>query len=503
VLLAFVPSSMLLGVTTYLSTDVAPIPLLWIAPLAVYLLTFVVAFSERVWFREQLLLPLHAVFVVWIGITMAVGVSGLITVMAPAHIALLFLTGLLCHGALAKDRPPVRHLTEFYLWLSFGGMLGGLFNALVAPHVFNTVAEYPIAIVAAAAVRPMLSKRRSTLSHALDLALPLALAGVLLYLTRNGFPIPGMGVRASLVAFASIAAVCLTFFNRPLRFAFGLAAIFAGAAVGAARNEQLMYRGRSFFGVYKVVRMQHIRALQHGTTIHGLQSTYPEEALEPMTYFHRRGPIGQIFSALFTNVPSRRVGIVGLGTGSLGCYGRPGEPWTFYEIDPLIERIARTNEYFTFLRDCPPKMNVVIGDGRLSLLREPDSSFDLLILDAFGSDAVPVHLLTQDAMRLYVKKLKPNGIMAFHISNRYLDLEPVLARAANSLGLTYLLGSDDYMSQEDRGLFRSLSRWVIVSRRFDDVRPLTQLPGWRPIKTLGTLWTDDFSNVLSVYRRRQ
>jgi len=502
VLLAFVPSSMLLGVTTYLSTDVAAIPLLWIVPLAIYLLTFVLAFASRVWFRPALLLALQAVFLVWLAMTMAVGLSGLVAVLAPAHLSALFLSAMVCHGALAEDRPPVAHLTEFYLWISVGGMLGGVFNVLVAPHLFDSVAEYPIAIVLAAAMRPLLTKRDSVRARWLDVGLPLAVAAGVLLLLHRGFPIPGMSVRASLVAFAVFALVCLAFQRRPVRFALGLGAIFAAAAWGLGRSEHLVYRARSFFGVHKVVRLDGVRALLHGTTIHGAQSIDPARSREPLTYYHRRGPIAQVFASLGPDM-TRRVAVVGLGTGTLACYGRPGDAWTFYEIDPVVERIATTPEYFTFMRDCPPAKSVVIGDARLSLAHAADASFDLIVIDAFTSDAIPVHLLTREALQLYLRKLAPSGAIAFHISNRYLELAPVLVGVAHAVGAVAMLGSDTYLAPEDRGPNRSASEWVLVARTAAPIEPLESLRGWRvPPPTRERPWTDDFSNVLGVFHWR-
>ena len=498
--LSAVPSSMLLGVTTYLSTDVAAIPLLWILPLALYLLTFVAAFSSRVWFRPALVLGLQAVFLVWLAMTMSLGLSGLVAVMAPAHLGLLFLTGLACHGALSQDRPPPRQLTEFYLWISLGGMFGGLFNALIAPHVFSTVAEYPIAIAAAALMRPSRTSG-GAVARVLDVLLPIALAIGVFVLLRGGLPVPGWSMRTSIAVFSIAAIACLTFYRRPLRFALGLAAIFGGSALGLARTEQVVYRARSFFGVNKVVRKPPVFALFHGTTMHGAQSTVRSERLEPLTYYHRNSPIGVVFERLMQATPVRRVGVVGLGVGSLACYGRSGEPWTYFEIDPLVERIARDERYFTFLRDCPPKPRVVIGDGRLSLLAEPDSSFDLLVIDAFGSDAIPVHLLTREATALYLRKLRPDGIVAFHISNRYLDLEPVVASTAKSLGAASMLGLDGIISSRQAEQYKTLSRWVMVSHGAGRLAPLTELPGWgEPTVRADAVWTDDFSNALGVFR---
>ena len=500
VLLAFVPSSMLLGVTTYLSTDVAAIPLLWVLPLAIYLLTFVIAFSSREWFRPKLVLGLQAVFLVWLTMSMSAGLSGLVGVMAPAHLSLLFLSALVCNSALAADRPPVSQLTEFYLWISFGGMLGGVFNVLIAPNVFTSVVEYPIAIVLAAAVRPGHVTAGGSRAWRLDVLLPIAFATVLGVLFRDGLPMPGLSFRASLGVFVAIACTCLAFYRRPIRFALSLALFFGVAGVSLRGKDERLLRRRSFFGVYTVTRVEDFHTLQHGTTTHGAQSVDPDEALEPLTYYHRLGPIAQVLTVIGGNGP-RRVAVIGLGTGSLACYGRPDESWTFYEIDPLVERIARDPRYFTYMRDCPPAKRVILGDARLSLAKAPAGSYDILVVDAFTSDAIPTHLITREALQLYLDKLGPSGVVAFHISNRYLDLEPVVAGIAGSVGASALVGSDTYLSAEERGPFRNLSKWVAVSRSPAIIARLRSVRGWRELEpSRGAPWTDDFSNVLSVFR---
>jgi spermidine synthase len=501
VLLAFIPSSMLLGVTTYLSTDVAAIPLLWVVPLATYLLTFVVAFSSRVWFRPGLILAVQAVFLLWLTITMSAGLSGLVRVMAPAHIAALFLSALVCHTRLAADRPPVERLTEFYLWISVGGMLGGVFNVLVAPNVFTTVAEYPIAIVLAAAVRPNTKSRGTTRAAWLDVLLPALLAVALWALLRNGFPIPGLGFRTSLAAFVACSLISLAFQRRRVRFALALAVIFAVAAPAFREAGKVLFRDRSFFGVYTVATQDGIRIFRHGTTTHGAQMLDPAHALEPILYYHNRGPIAEVFNYLLPATP-RRVAIVGLGTGALSCFGRPGDIWTFYEIDPKVEAIARTTSYFTFMRDCAPEKQVVIGDARLALVRAQPASYNLIVLDAFTSDAVPTHLLTREALALYLEKLAPGGVVVFHISNRYLNLEPVVAGVAHAAGAAALLGSDLYLSPEERGPYGSASIWVAVAPSAESLAPLRKLRAWRPaVAGIGAPWTDDFSNVLGAFRR--
>jgi hypothetical protein len=495
---------MLLAVTTYLATDVASIPLLWIVPLAIYLLTFVIVFARKVVvFRHTFAVWLQPPFLLILAVSIALMMQRSVTALAPTHLAAFFLTALVCHGELAKDRPSVAHLTEFYLWMSVGGMLGGIFNVLVAPHVFDSVLEYPIAIVLAAALRPALGSRRP-LDRALDVLLPVGLCIAIVLLMRAGFPPKSWGGRAPVWAFGGYAMVILFFQRRPLRFALGVAAIFVGATLGRGVDQTLLFRGRSFFGVYRVMAYPKHHALQNGTTTHGGQSMYPQFATEPLTYYHRDGPLGQSFAWLLRKNPNRRVAIVGLGTGTVACYGRPNETWTFYEIDPLIERIAFNPKYFSYLRDCPPAKRIVIGDARLSLAHAPDSSYDYIILDAFSSDAIPIHLMTREALQLYLRKLAPGGSIAFHISNRYLDLEPVVVGLARDARIAGIVGTDVSISREETMSFKMNSKWIVLSRSAQDHALLALQPGWRVLapKADVALWTDDFSNVFSVFRWR-
>jgi hypothetical protein len=502
VLLSFVPSSMLLAVTTYLSTDVASIPLLWIVPLAIYLFTFVIVFARKVVvFRHTFAVWLQPPFLLILGVAIALMMQRSVTALAPTHLAAFFLTALVCHGELAEDRPSVAHLTEFYLWLSVGGVLGGVFNVIVAPQVFDSVVEYPIAIVLAAALRPTTAKR-GPLSRELDVILPAMLGVAIVFLMRAGFPPASWGDRAPVWIFGVYAIAVLCFQRHPIRFALGIAAIFIGSALGRGTDQTLLFKGRSFFGVYRVTRLPKHRALQNGTTTHGGQSIYPEFATEPLTYYHRDGPLGQAFASLMRKNSDRRVAIVGLGTGTIACYGRSNETWTFYEIDPLIERIAFNPKYFTYLRDCPPAKRIVLGDARLSMQQAPDSSYDFIILDAFSSDAIPVHLMTREALQLYLRKLAPGGSIAFHISNRYLNLEPVLVELARDAKIAGIVGADTAITPSQRAAYKMDSRWVLLSRKATDHAQLAVQPGWHvlPPKSTVGLWTDDFSNVLSVFR---
>ena len=502
VLLSFVPSSMLLAVTTYLSTDVASIPLLWIGPLAIYLLTFVIVFARKVViFRHSFSLWLQPPFLLILAVALALMMQRSVTALAPTHLAAFFLTALVCHGELAKDRPSVAHLTEFYLWMSVGGMLGGIFNVLVAPQIFDSLHEYPIAIVLAAALRPSLVKRRPV-DRELDIIFPVALCVLIVMAMRLGFPPQSWGDRAPVWAFAGYAIIVLLFQRHPMRFALGVAAIFVGAALGRGADLTQLYKGRSFFGVYRVVAYPKHHALQHGTTTHGGQSIYPQFAREPLTYYHVDGPLGQSFAWLMRDNPDRHVAIVGLGTGTIACYGRTNETWTFYEIDPLIQRVAFDPKYFTYIRDCPPAKRIILGDARLQIENAPDASYDFIVLDAFSSDAIPVHLMTREALALYKRKLAPGGSIAFHISNRYLNLEPVLVELARDARMAGIVGADTAITPQQTMSFKMNSKWIVLSRTAKDHAQLATQPGWRVLapKADVTLWTDDFSNVFSVFR---
>ncbi len=504
VLLSFVPSSMLLAVTTYLATDVASIPLLWIVPLAIYLLTFVIVFARKsVFYRHAYAVWLQPPFLLILAVAIALLMQRSVTALAPTHLAAFFLTALVCHGELASDRPSVAHLTEFYLWLSVGGVLGGIFNVIVAPQVFDTVREYPIAIVLAAALRPRLAGP-GPMDRVLDVAIPATLCAVIVGVMRSGFPPASLGEKANVWMFGVLAIIVLLFQRHPTRFALGVAAIFIGATLGRGRDKTLLFQGRSFFGVYRVMAYPKHHALQNGTTTHGGQSIYPQFATEPLTYYHREGPLGQSFAWLMRKNPNRRVAIVGLGTGTVACYGHSNETWTFYEIDPLIERIAFDPRYFSYLRDCPPAKRIVLGDARLSLEQAPDSSYDFIVLDAFSSDAIPVHLLTREALQLYLRKLAPHGSVAFHISNRYLNLEPVLVEVARDAKVAGAIGADGALTPAQTMSFKMTSKWVVLSRSPKDLSLLVLQKGWRvlPPKSDVALWTDDFSNVFSVFRWR-
>jgi hypothetical protein len=277
-------------------------------------------------------------------------------------------------------------------------------------------------------------------------------------------------------------------------------ALFLAGAVPEIAERKVLVQERSFFGVYRVEEESDARSrlLFDGTTLHGAQSLDPSRRLEPTTYYTTTGPVGDVFESWTARPPGARIGVVGLGTGSLACHGASGERWTFFEIDPVVERIARAPSLFTFLRDCPSEQRVVLGDGRLSLQRAGPGSFDMLILDAFSSDAIPVHLLTREALTLYRSKLVPDGLLLFHISNRYLDLHPVLGSLAEDAGLASLTRYDRTVTDADRRIRKVESDWVVMARDPAALGGLRENPDWYPLAADRELWTDDYSDVFGV-----
>lgn len=507
VLLSFAPSSLLLGATAYLSTDVAAVPLLWVVPLAIYLLTFVLVFARRPMVPLSVSVRAQALVVAPLAVLMLVGITRPLWLIALVHLLALFTTAMVCHGELAERRPPAERLTEFFLWLSVGGALGGVFNVLVAPRVFDAVWEYPLVLVLACALRPAAaSSRHPGLARALDVVLPLAIFALVALLVRRGVVELSLLGRTNAMVWGGAGVLVFLYRFRPVRFALGIGALIAGGLVGRRVSEGApIFRARSFFGVYTVRSDGNYHMLANGTTLHGGQLLREGYTREPLTYYHREGPVGQLFATL-PPAPAggRRVAVVGLGAGTLACYAHPADAWTFYEIDPLAERIARDRRLFTYLPDCAPQANVVIGDARRSLVHARPRGYDLIMLDAFSSDAIPVHLLTREALALYLSKLADGGLLAVHVSNRHLDLRPVLAELARDARVAGVVGQDANFTEAQRARLKSSSTWIVLARRATDLAALARQPGWAPLPPRGgvRLWTDDASDLISVFKWR-
>ncbi len=516
VLLAAAPSSLMLGVTTHLSTDVASAPFLWVVPLALYLLTFVIAFQTR----PLIPLPITLMIAAALGlicITFTAFRTGAWPMMFGLHLATFFFLALMCHQRLAARRPPPDRLTEFYLLMSLGGVVGGAFTALLAPVIFDAVWEYPLVLVLVGLARPL---DRSPLRNweiylfvgaVLVCGLPPLLSAMFRadwdfawWFSRNvSADMPRL--TQLMLILPIIAAFLLR--NRPAAYV-AIAALIALSTQYIARGYDAAFTERSFFGVMKVGTLQDARlggevhVLMHGTTLHGAQPRNPAFACMPTLYYAPATPIGQATQTLQIRAPGLNIGVVGQGSGAMAAYKRASDRMTFFEIDPTVDRLSRDPQWFSFISDCADgQIRTVLGDARLTMAREPAASYDLLIIDAFSSDAVPTHLLTVEAIDGYLKLLKPDGVVVLHLSNRNLDITLPAAAAAQALkapNLHQIYAERDgqpemaeastealILSPTEQGLadFRRQSQWGELADT--EVRP----------------WTDDYVNLFgSLWR---
>ena len=503
ILLAFIPSSLLFGVTSYITTEIAPTPLLWTIPLALYLVTFVLAFARRTWLSERVTSTALGGLALLLTLVLSANATEPTTAIVLLHLCFFFVAALVCHGKLSSDRPEATRLAEFYLCVAIGGMLGGLFNALIAPIVFKTLVEYPLVVVLACLMRPRETTEDSSRDRLLDFLLPVGAGVVTVALV---FLINQYDVRSA-VAVAIVFGIPLLIINhrfrsRPVRFALALGAVMLASVIYAETQNRTLHDERNFFGTLSV-RLDPSGAthiLLHGNTIHGRQFVNPSLQTEPLSYFHREGPLGQIFDAFNHNPALPNVAVVGLGAGSMACYSRPEQHWTFYEINPAVISIAQNTAYFTYLQKCAVgPMQILLGDARLRLQNAPDHYYGLIVLDAFNSDAIPVHLLTQEAITLYTSKLATGGMLAFHISNRSLKLNTVLADLATHSGATSLSFAD---GEFDPVRGKDPSEWLVMAQHSPALDVLAQNPRWRVLQghAESDVWTDDFSNILRVFR---
>jgi hypothetical protein len=448
-------SVMLLATTSHITQNIASVPFLWVLPLSLYLLTFVLAFEGRGgrgWY-ERWMMFVTLLFVVGMAAGLSAGRGVLdVSLAVPLYSVGMFVTVFFCNGELALRKPAPRYLTQFYLTISLGGALGGLFVGLVAPRLFPTTFELPLALM--------------------------ALAAMGLVVVWNNKYLLGPALVASL-ATAWYGSEYLTFLR-----------------------DDVIYMHRNFYGTLRVREQGagdlQVRRLLHGVILHGEQSTTAPDRLEPGTYYARTSGVGRAIEARQAGGPVR-LGVVGLGVGTLSAYGRAGDTVRFYELDPDVLALAKN--YFSYLPSAPSNLEFVIGDARLSLERElargQTQGYDVLALDAFSSDSIPVHLITREAIELYMKHVAPDGILAVHISNRFLDLKPVLANIAQTLGLKARLVSDSPSGSGSA----SMTDWVLIARTdapfahelLDVATPIEPNPSF-------SLWTDQFNNLIDVLK---
>jgi len=632
VLLGAVPSSLMLGATTYMTTDIAAIPLLWVLPLGLYLLSFIIVFSRvPEWVHSSMIVatPMLALLLVFMMLSEIRPPKVYYTV--AIHLACLFTVSMVCHGELARNRPSTKYLTEYFLWMSFGGVVGGLFNGLLAPIVFYGIVEYQLILMGTCFILPPLfiskpnkwnnladlslallfiigggvliylrtkdndiqydilkstnnwkwhasivgifliygvyyifKERAQRLERALDVVLPLALAFLSFGLIWGLFSdtlwprVKGLagwiGLKPAqtlaILTYGVPTVLCYTFVERPFRFGLSVGAILLASGFNTLFDTTVSYQDRSFFGVLKVENDRFFRRLVHGTTLHGKQFLDPDGHGIPLTYYHETGPIGHVMAAY--NVPDKdnkypNCAFIGLGTGTMAAYANKGQHVTFYDIDPVVKRIAFDNDkYFTFVEDARTKgakVDLILGDARLTMERQDlteEEKYKIIVVDAFSSDAIPIHLITREALKMYLTKITPDGLICFHISNRYLDLKPVLANLARAEDLKTLYFSDDdeaeagkarstwvVLANNQKALSRLLTKENLKPIQTEWDRPLKMLSGmsweqspgpgsfalmllgalkntdapWEPVKTRDDVgvWSDDYSNLLSVF----
>lgn len=537
--LALVPAALLTAFTTHVTTDVASAPMLWVLPLSLYLLTFVLVFREKPLIRTDILLFLHLIAVIMVLLALSQTRHENWFLTAFTGVCVFFTSAMVAHRTLYEARPAARYLTEFYLWMSFGGALGGLSAALIAPRIFSEVYEYPLLLALSMACRPDVvsgsALRRVWASIAGLLArftplrpsasgpemseedkqealvLWLIAAGGLLVihwvpwvLARFNIGLGEWG--ATPVVAALLMIVLLTEVKRPARQLIAALLIFC-AIVWLPSSVKRGDAQRSYFGVYRVQTTDdgQFHTLIHGTTLHGAQRVRDEDGKPvdepvPATYYYENSPMARTVAKVRERLGEAkgRYGIIGLGAGSMACHSRPGETWRFFEIDPTIIGIASNRNYFTFLSHCQPKPDIVLGDARLTMAKQADASFDLIIVDAFSSDAVPVHLMTAEAIRLYLDKVKPDGVVLLHISNRYLDLESVLSATVHAVpGAQGFIISDD---GADGTYAQNTSTVAVFGKSDAALEPLRSMEEASEFEDTSLRpWTDDYSDILGPF----
>lgn len=503
---AFAPSLLLAGVTVHISTDVAAVPLLWAVPLALYLLTFVIAFASRPFVTPGVMVLARLVLVFALAALAAgdarVSFIGWVEDLA-VHLTAFFVATLACHLELARRKPEPARLTDFYLWMSVGGALGGAFAGLLAPAIFNAVHEYPLALVACLLVAPWgkLDSERLWSGVILATLVIVILGGFVLaerltpqVLFNSMAPIlVAAAIGLGLVAFRSRE-------NAPMVAVLAACAFLLKPVFDPTQGVRLTER--SFFGVHRVRDTPDWRLLTHGTTLHGVKALDPARAFTPLAYYAPPTPIGSAIRMTGELRPNARIGIIGLGSGATACLARPGQSWTFFEIDPDIVDIAKRPGLFDFVRTCTPKARIILGDARLTLGAEPERSYDLILVDAFSSATIPAHLLTREAIALYRSKLKPGGVVLMHVSNRYLALVGPLGDIAAADEIPALVANHfpNYERSDPKRIY-DISASTVVALGADDAAllPYSIDPLWTSFEGPGRrLWTDDYQNVVGA-----
>ncbi|MEL6371181.1 MAG: fused MFS/spermidine synthase [Pseudomonadota bacterium] len=522
ILLTLVPSGLMLAVTTHITTDIASTPLLWIIPFSIYLLTYIIAFSngasvdgQKHRFSGRTSVPIALLLALMIGLNGFVPPLLAIFMLAICF----FVICLACHVEAANLRPDVRDLTQYYLWISVGGVLGGFFTAIISPLIFPSVFEFPLLIIAAALLLIDRGEAKARPRHRLlrPLVAIAILAGLGLMFVGRFDVVPVSLTSPILLTVALAATGLLAFAFRGSRHAFAVAlAAFVGldfilTGTSFDQERETLYADRSFYGVVKISRSDSsfgpVHSLQHGTTFHNHQLRTDKRQMIPLAYYHEAGSFADAINTKRQMKPKLRVATVGLGAGALACYAARGDTWTFLEIDPMIVRIARNSEYFSFVRICAPAAEIILGDARLALSKDPSlDRFDMIFVDALSSDSTAAHLVTKEAVELYNSRLSDAGLIFFHTSNRVLDVSSVAISAARAVGLEAAVWREPTKAKKGApamayGDYYQPTEAVVIGSHSTIVEFVRQTPNWQvmePTPYVG-VWTDDYSHLLAAF----
>lgn len=492
--LAFIPSSLMLSVTTHVSVDVGSFPLLWVIPLSLYLLTFVLGFRNKPLLGEK---KLYWAAVLSIAAMAFFSSYGFIDYyMIPILFILFFIVALKSHSVLYRERPSKDSLTVFYIVISIGGAIGGVFNSIIAPTVFNDSYELKLTLLFCSMLPILLYKsnfkKSDLLKSALLSCMIFCILAVYLILKIE------LTILTLLLIFYVYLLVVLALRENPFSLSASTASFLISVFI--LTNSSSIFKDRSFFGVHEVHDTSDVRVYANGTTVHGKQliSELDAERPRPLSYYYDQGPFGQILKSDSASKLTD-IGVVGLGVGSLACYAQPGQNWQFYEIDAAVVEIAKEKEIFTYLQQCADTAPIHLGDARVVLEGQETTKFDLLVIDAFSSDSIPIHLLTHEAMQLYLDRLKSNGILLIHISNRYFRIGPAVARSIDALGLEARIQYHRVDSNHPLVDVVDPSNTVIIARTEANLAEFVNNKDWQPLISDGkSLWTDDFANILST-----
>ncbi len=509
--LAFIPSSLMLGVTTLITTDLASAPMIWIVPLAIYLATFIIAFSNKPIMGVEITRELTP-YILCLVILLFM-LSGFIFLKIPmiiVHLLTFYMCALLCHSELARAKPSAAHLTEYFLIISFGGVLGGIFNALLAPKIFMSPTEYSLSlgvigfIVWAGFNNFPAIKNKFNATQDTARPIKIMIMDVVIVAVGAGLCVATYMIEDDVIQMilsVGIFIYLLMIVQKHGPFAFVcLITLLSFQSTIWSEEKVLLAEDRNYFGIIRIYEEKNYNFLYHGTTLHGAQPRDEKLQFMPVTYYSPGGPASNVFEQISKKHGKQEIAVLGLGVGSVVCYKAPERHFDFFEIDQDIARYAEDPKYFTYLSGCKSPYSIILGDGRLKIAEKPNKHYDMIFLDAFSSDNIPIHVMTKEAFKIYFDKLKDDGVITMNISNRYLDLRPVLVAIGKELGFTvYFKFHAPETKKDDISELYTTSMFAIMAKDEKTLAPYVENYDWKPYTKDYQVraWTDDYANILS------